>query len=140
MFFPTTGSCKLMKMHLHTHALRHTWRLFFFFPLCALFLFSLFVSMVTVKLTCTVWGEYHNLNQALLLHTAAEHCSFRGSDDRFQQNSSSWLEFRKPVKIPSTKVSCMALYWAEFLKMQCSNVVLFFLFYKPYVYKFFCLR
>ena len=55
--------------------------------LCALFLFSLFVSMVTVKLTPTVWGKYRNLNQALLLHTAAEACCFRGSEDLFKWNS-----------------------------------------------------
>lgn len=49
-----------MKMHLHTHELRHPGSPVFF--LRALFLFSLFVSMVTVKLTPTVWGKYQNLN------------------------------------------------------------------------------
>lgn len=53
-------------------------------PLCTLFLFSLFVSVVTVKLTRTVWGKYQNLNQALLLHTPEKHRNFRGSDDRFK--------------------------------------------------------
>lgn len=74
------GSCKLMKMPLHAGELRHTWSPIFF--LRALFLFSLFVSMVTVKLTPTVWGKYQNLNQALLIHTAAKDCGVGGSGDR----------------------------------------------------------
>ena len=52
--------------------------------LCALSLLSLSVSMATVKLTPTVWGKYRNLNQALLLHTAAKASCFRGSDDLFK--------------------------------------------------------
>lgn len=54
-----------MKMHLHTHERRHTWSRFL--SLCPI-PFLLFVSMVTVKLTPTVWGKY----QAPLLHTAAK--------------------------------------------------------------------
>lgn len=72
-----------MKMHVHTHEPRRTWSPVFF--LCALFLFSLFVSMVTVKLTPTVWGKYQNLNQVLLIHTAAKGCSFRGSNDKYKE-------------------------------------------------------
>lgn len=70
-------------MHLHIHELRHIWSPVFF---CVHMkcLLSLFVSMVTVKLTPTVWGKYQNLNQALFIHTAARDCSCRGSEDRFQ--------------------------------------------------------
>lgn len=70
-------------MHVHTHELRRAWSPVFF--LCTLFLFSLFVSMVTVKLTPTVWGKYQNLNQVLLIHTAAKGCSFRGSNDKYKE-------------------------------------------------------
>ena len=91
---PHHGSCKVMKMHLHSHELRLTRSPVFF--LRALFLSSLFVSMVTVKLTPVhvVWGKYQNSNQTLLIHTAAKSCSFRSSDGRVTENSCNWWQFR----------------------------------------------
>lgn len=134
--FSHRGSRKLMKMHSHTHELRHTWNCFL--SVCPIAFLCVCASVVTVKLTPTVWGKYQNLKKALLLHTAAKSCRFRGSGDSCKWNSFNTVAVQETCQDSMRKGELRGtpLGWI----FKCSVLLLFCFFYKHYFYKFLCLR
>ena len=123
--FSHHGSRKLMKMHLHTHELRHTWNCF----LSVCYCFSLSVCLwlllswpLQSGANTKTWRK-HCFSTQLQRPAVSEAQMIVVSEIPLTQ-----LQFRKPVRIPCTKVSCVALYWAEFSNAVscCCCFVLFF--------------
>lgn len=116
--FSPCGSCEVMKMCLHPCELGHTKRTgSVFFP-CARSLSSLLVPVLTVKLTPIYLGKIPRLEWSTAYPRSCKGLQFQGSDNRVQGNSYNWWQFRKPVRIPSTDVSCQALHCGAFYEMQ----------------------
>lgn len=128
LWFVSPTKAAVMKTCVHPYELGHTQGPDFF--LCSRSLSSLFVPVLTVKLTPIYLGQIPRFEWSTAYPRSCKGLPFQGSDNRVKENSYNWWQFRKPVRIPSTDVSCQALHCGEFYKMQpcwwwCSVVVCF---------------